>query len=182
MKKKDFPVSHARKFLEPGPVVLVSSQYQNETNIMTMGWHMVMQFIPSLIGCLISAGNHSYELIRNSGECVINIPSSNMIDTIIEIGTHSGTHHDKFSEHQLTVANPSVIKAPLIDECFANLECQLYDDRMIDDYSLFIFEVVKAHVADVPEWPKTIHYKGNGEFMESGKMMSFPDRFSGEYF
>ena len=74
-RKRDFPVSDIRRFLEPGPVVLVSSAHKGERNIMTMGWHMVMEFVPSLVGCLISSGNHSYELIRRSKECVINIPT-----------------------------------------------------------------------------------------------------------
>ena len=54
LKKKDFPVSNVRHFLEPGPIVLVSSKWKDETNIMTMGWHSVMEFSPSLIGCVIS--------------------------------------------------------------------------------------------------------------------------------
>ena len=64
--KKDFPVCNVRRFLEPGPIVLVSSAHDDQTNIMTMGWHMVMEFSPSLISCLISSGNHSFELIRKS--------------------------------------------------------------------------------------------------------------------
>ena len=74
-KKKDFPVSMIRRFLEPGPIVLVSSAWKGQTNIMTMGWHTVMEFQPSLIGCYITDGNHSFEMIRGSRECVINIPT-----------------------------------------------------------------------------------------------------------
>ncbi len=73
--KQNLPVDQIRKFLEPGPVVLVSSAWKGETNIMTMGWHMVMGFSPSLIGCYIWNENHSYDLIRKSKECVINIPT-----------------------------------------------------------------------------------------------------------
>ena len=51
--KKDFPVSNVRRFLEPGPIVLVSSAHRGKTNIMTMGWHMIMEFEPSLVGCYI---------------------------------------------------------------------------------------------------------------------------------
>jgi hypothetical protein len=68
--KKDFPVENIRRFLEPGPVVLVSSAYRNETNIMTMGWHMVVEFQPSLVGCIISNANHSFEMIHRSRQCV----------------------------------------------------------------------------------------------------------------
>ncbi len=62
--KTDFPVSNVRRFLEPGPIVLVSSAHKGETNIMTMGWHMIMEFVPSLIGCYIWTENHSFEMIR----------------------------------------------------------------------------------------------------------------------
>ena len=66
-KKHDFPVDQVRRFLEPGPIVLVSSQWKGERNIMTMGWHMVMEFSPSRIGCYIWDRNHSFEMIRRSG-------------------------------------------------------------------------------------------------------------------
>lgn len=72
--KKDFPVSEIRRFLEPRPIVLVSSAWKGEKNIMTMGWHMVMGEQPSFVGCYIWDVNHSQELIRKSKKCVINIP------------------------------------------------------------------------------------------------------------
>ncbi len=61
--KKDHPTHDIRRFVEPGPIVLVSSAYGNETNIMTMGWHMVTEFQPSLVGCIISSASHQW-LIR----------------------------------------------------------------------------------------------------------------------
>ncbi len=64
-QKFDFPVSQIRRLLEPGPIVLVSSQFGGERNIMTMGWHTVMEFTPSLVGCIISSSNYSFGLIRN---------------------------------------------------------------------------------------------------------------------
>ena len=73
--KKDFPTSDVRRFIEPGPIVLVSSRWKDETNIMTMGWHMIMGTEPSLIGCYIWTRNHSFNMIRKSKECVINIPT-----------------------------------------------------------------------------------------------------------
>ena len=75
MQKRDFPVDDVRRFLEPGPIVLVSSAWKGKTNIMTMGWHMVMGESPSLVGCFIWDQNHSFEMIRKSRECVINVPT-----------------------------------------------------------------------------------------------------------
>jgi flavin reductase (DIM6/NTAB) family NADH-FMN oxidoreductase RutF len=168
-KKQDFPVSDIRRFLEPGPVVLVSSADKGERNIMTMGWHMVMEFTPSLVGCLISSGNHSYELVSRSRECVINIPTVELAPIVAKIGNCSGAEVDKFARFGLTPAAGEKVAAPLIAECFANFECKLIDASLIDKYSLFVLEVVKAHVAPSPKYPRTIHYRGDGVFMVSGE-------------
>src|SRR3712207_9223115 len=74
-EKRDFPVSQVRRYLEPGPIVLVSSRCAGQSNIMTLGWHMILEFTPSLVGCMIAGGNHSFHMIRNSRECVINLPT-----------------------------------------------------------------------------------------------------------
>jgi flavin reductase (DIM6/NTAB) family NADH-FMN oxidoreductase RutF len=166
--KEDFPVSEVRRFLEPGPVVLVSSAWRKQADIMTMGWHMILEEQPSLIGCYVWTENHSRELIRKSGECVINIPTVALARKVVAIGNSSGRAVDKFAKYKLTPAPAAKVKAPLIAECFANFECKLVDTTLIRKYSLFVFEVVKAHVATWPEFPKTMHYRGSGLFMISG--------------
>src|SRR5579863_5992040 len=123
--KIDFPVAQVRRYLEPGPIVLVSSAWRGERNIMTMGWHTVMEFSPALIGCVIAAGNHSFELIRRSRECVVNLPTVALLDTAVGIGNCSGAEVDKFDEFKLTPASAHKVKAPLIAECHANFECKL---------------------------------------------------------
>ena len=179
-KKKDFPVSDVRRFIESGPIVLVSSRWKGKTNIMTMGWHMVMEFQPSLIGCYIWDQNHSFEIIRKSRECVINVPTHDLIRTVIGIGNCSGEDTDKFEEFGLTPVPARKVKAPLIKECYANFECRLADARLIRKYSLFVFEVVKAHVAVSPAFPRTIHYRGEGRFMVSGKEVNHARYFRPE--
>jgi flavin reductase (DIM6/NTAB) family NADH-FMN oxidoreductase RutF len=166
--KTDFPVSNVRRFLEPGPIVLVSSAHKGKTNIMTMGWHMVMEFQPSLVGCVISSANHSFEMIRKSRQCVINIPTEEIAATVVKIGNSSGRDIDKFDAFGLTAAPGTHVRAPLIAECYASFECLLADAHQVKKYNLFVFEVVKAHVATAPKHPKTIHYRGDGEFMISG--------------
>lgn len=170
--KQDYPVQNVRHFLEPGPVVLLSSRSGKETDIMTLGWHTVLEFTPSLVGCMISAGNHSHALIRTSRECVINLPTSALLDTVVGIGNCSGEHVDKFEKFSLTAASGSVVKAPMIAECHANFECKLVEDSLGDPFNFFIFEVVKAHVSPSPQKPETVHYCGDGEFMLSGKHVS----------
>ena len=167
-KKKNLPVDQIRRFLEPGPIVLVSSAWKEQTDIMTMGWHMVMGFKPSLICCYIWNANHSFELIRKSKECVFNIPTIELATKVVKIGNCSGKRINKFEKFNLTADPAQKVNAPLIKECFANFECRLVETSLINRYSLFIFEVVKAHVVTSPKYPKTIHYRGEGEFMISG--------------
>jgi flavin reductase (DIM6/NTAB) family NADH-FMN oxidoreductase RutF len=170
-KKTDFPVHEVRRYLEPGPIVLVSSRWRDRTNIMTLGWHTVMEFSPSLVGCMISGGNHSFRLIRDSGECVINLPTTALTDTVVGIGNTSGAKIDKFQEFGLTAEAAQEVGAPLIRECHASFECRLHDDALVDRYNFFIFEVVKAHVTPVPKHPKTLHYTGGGVFVTAGGMV-----------
>ncbi len=171
-EKDDFPVDQVRRYLEPGPIVLVTSRVRDRTNVMTLGWHTVLEFSPSLVGLMISSGNHSFRMIRETGECVINLPTTELTDTVVRIGNTSGADIDKFSEFGLTPDQASSVKPPLIRECHASFECRLHDDALVDRYNFFIFEVVKAHVAKTPEHPETLHYTGDGVFMVSGKIIS----------
>jgi len=172
-KKSDFPVSNARRLLEPGPIVLVTSHWEGANNIMTMGWHTVMEFSPSLVGCIIAGGNHSFDMIRKSGQCVINVPTADIAPTVVRIGNCSGADIDKFAKFELTADPAQEVEAPLIAQCYASLECRLHDDSLVDRYNFFIFEVVKARAARTPKNPRTIHYRGDGEFMLSDGTRSF---------
>ncbi|WP_424134746.1 flavin reductase family protein [Roseomonas chloroacetimidivorans] len=180
IRKQDFPVDQIRRFIEPGPIVLVSSAWKGERNIMTMGWHMVMEFSPSLIGCYIWEANYSREMIRRSRECVINVPTADLAEVVVDIGNCSGAEVDKFARFGLTTVEGEQVKAPLIAECFANLECRVVDTAMVRKYSLFILEVVKAHAPRRPKYPKTIHYRGDGQFMVAGDELNLRRRFRPE--
>jgi len=180
MKKLDFPLAQVRRYLEPGPIVLISSAFGGAANIMTLGWHTVMEFTPSLVGCMIAGGNHSFELIRQSRECVINLPTTTLTNQVVGIGNCSGADVDKFEKFGLTASKAALVKAPLIAECVANFECRLVDDAMVQKYNFFIFEVVKAHVAASPKHPETLHYIGDGVFMVAGKIISRRRKFRPE--
>jgi flavin reductase (DIM6/NTAB) family NADH-FMN oxidoreductase RutF len=179
-KKTDFPVSQVRRYLEPGPIVLVSSAWQGKTNIMTLGWHTVLAFSPSLIGLMIWSGNHSHRMIRESRECVVNLPTTAMTDTVVGIGNTTGAEIDKFSRFDLAAHEAEEVDAPLIGECHASFECRLHDDALVERYDFFIFEVVKAHVAASPKHPETLHYTGDGVFMIAGKVISRRSQFRAE--
>jgi flavin reductase (DIM6/NTAB) family NADH-FMN oxidoreductase RutF len=176
-RKKSFPPDKVRRFLEPGPIVLVSSAHRGERNVMTLGWHVVLGFDPSLVGCYIWDENHSFSLIRRSRECVINVPTVDLIDAVIAVGNSHGPGVDKFAAFGLTPVEASKVGAPLIAECYASFECRLVDTSLIRRYGFFVFEVVKAHVATAPRYPTTMHYRGDGVFMISGRNVSYRRRF-----
>ncbi|HBK46611.1 MAG TPA: flavin reductase [Xanthomonadaceae bacterium] len=171
-RKHDFPVEQVRRFLEPGPIVLVSTQHRGQRDVMTMGWYMVLEFSPSLLACCISRGNHSHALALRSRQCVINLPGAELVDSVVRIGNSSGAEIDKFEAFGLTTTPGSAVQAPLIDQCHSSFECRLHDDSQVRGYDLFIWEVVKAHVARVPKLPQTVHYRGDGRFMVSGPDIS----------
>lgn len=168
MNKKSWPLEDVRHWLEPGPVVLISSRWQGKNNIMTLGWHTILAFSPSLVGCMISAGNLSFERIRQSGECVINLPDASLADAVAGIGNCDGDECDKFAAFDLTAEKSEQVSAPSIAECHGNFECRLYDDAMVESYNFFIFEVVAARVKPQPVWPQTLHYTGGGIFRTDG--------------
>lgn len=179
-RKQDFPVWQIRRYLEPGPIVLVSSAWKGARNVMTMGWHMVMEFEPSRIGCFITSANHSYEMIRRSRQCVINVPTADMAKTVVGIGNCSGAEVDKFERFGLTAEEGEQVKAPLIAECPVSLECRVTDTSLLRKYSFFVLEVVKAHAAPRPKYPKTLHYTGDGVFMVAGGHISLRRQFRPE--
>ncbi|MBN9520764.1 flavin reductase family protein [bacterium] len=177
-RKTDFDVNKIRRFLEPGPVILVSSAHGGERNIMTMGWHTMLGY--DHVGCYIWDQNHSRGLIEKSRECVINVPTFDLIDAVIGVGNTHGPGVDKFAAFGLTPAKAEAVGAPLIEECYASFECKLVDDSQAGRYSLFVFECVKAHAAAAPKYPKTVHYRGDGVFMVAGENKSYRRKFKPE--
>jgi flavin reductase (DIM6/NTAB) family NADH-FMN oxidoreductase RutF len=179
LKKHDFPLIRIREHLETGPIVLVASHHKGRSNIMTMGWHTMLDFKPALFGCYIWDGNRSFKAIRKSGECVINVPTADLLDKVVQIGNSHADDGDKFEATGLTPGKARKVKAPLINECYASFECCLYDDRMVKTYGFFIWQVVKAHVAKVDQ-PRTLHYRGQGTFMRAGAEIDRKKRFRPE--
>ena len=171
-RKRSVSPETVRRHLEPGPIVLVTSSWRGKTNIMTMGWHMMIGFEPALVGTYIWDRNHSFDMIRSAKSCVINVPTADMLDTVVRIGNCSGEDTDKFELFGLSARKAARVSAPTIAQCYASFECRLHDVAMIDDYSLFIWEVVAAHVSPSPKNPHTIHYRGDGEFMLGGEAVS----------
>ena len=102
--KRDFPVEKVRRFLEPGPVVILSAAHGGERDLMTMGWHMVLMDEPSLLGCFLWDRNYTRGLVEKSEECVINLPTVDLVKAVIGIGNTHGPEPDKFEHFGLTAA------------------------------------------------------------------------------
>jgi flavin reductase (DIM6/NTAB) family NADH-FMN oxidoreductase RutF len=176
MAKRSFPLSKVYGLLEPGPVVMVTTARQGRMNIMTQSWHTMMEFEPPLVGCVISNRNYTFDTLKATKECVINIPTVELANKAVGCGNTSGRKVDKFKTFHLTPAAASCVKAPLIVECFANLECKVVDTRMVSPYCFFVLEVLKAWIDPARKDPRTIHHRGKGQFMVAGETIKLPSK------
>lgn len=174
MTKTSFPLSQVYGLLEPGPVVMLSTAGVGRPNIMTMSWHTMLEFDPPTVGCVISNRNYTFDLLTASRECAINIPTADLAVKVVGVGNCSGREVDKFAAFGLTAVAAESVKAPLVDECYANLECRIVDDEMVERYNLFILEVCQAWIDLSRNDPRTLHHRGSGAFMVAGETIALP--------
>jgi flavin reductase (DIM6/NTAB) family NADH-FMN oxidoreductase RutF len=168
---KELSLSKVYQLLEPGPVVLLTTAYKNRADVMTMSWHMMVEFEPPLIACVVSSADYSFAALRKTKECVIAIPALELAPKVVKVGNCSGRDVEKFAKFGLTPAPAECVAAPLVAECFANLECKVADTRLVNKYNLFVLEVLKAWTDPAQKNPKTIHHHGYGRFAVDGEMI-----------
>jgi len=173
---KDLPLSKVYQLLEPGPVVLLTTAYKGRANVMTMSWHMMVEFEPPLIACVVSSADYSFAALRATKECVIAIPSLGLAPKVVKIGNCSGRDVDKFERFGLRPAPAERVAAPLMVDCFANFECKVANTRLVNKYNLFVLEALKAWIDPAQQNPKTIHHHGNGRFAVDGEMIKLKSR------
>lgn len=173
---KSFPLSKVYGLLEPGPVVLLTTTRGGRNNVMTMSWHLMMEFEPPLIGCVVSNRDYSFKMLKATRECVIAIPVVKLASKVVRIGNSSGRDIDKFKTFGLTAVPASAVSAPLIGECYANLECRVLDTTFVNKYNFFVLEVVRAWIDPSVKDPKTIHHLGKGIFFVAGKRIKLSSR------
>jgi flavin reductase (DIM6/NTAB) family NADH-FMN oxidoreductase RutF len=168
---KDLPLSKVYQLLEPGPVVLVTTAHKGRANIMAMSWHMMVEFEPPLVACIVSNANFSFTALRATKECVIAIPALELAPKVVGIGNCSGQDVDKFKKFSLTPMPAERVAPPLVAECFANLECRVVDTHLVNKFNLFVLEVLKAWSDPAQKNPKTIHHHGYGKFVVDGEVI-----------
>lgn len=177
MEKKSLPLSEVYRLLEPGPVVLLTTMDKKKgPNIMTMSWHMMVDFDPPLTACVVSNRDYSFEALRKTKECVINIPTVDLAKKVVACGNSTGRKIDKFKKFGLTPVAASAVAPPLIDECYASIECKVVDTSMVNKYGIFILEGVKAWIDRTVKDPKTLHHRGKGIFAVTGKTIKMPSK------
>ncbi len=140
----------AQNILFPLPVVLVSCADANHRpNIITLAWAGTLNSVPPIIGISVQPIRHSHEIIDNSGEFVVNIPSTAQLHESTICGTKSGRDMDKFKELSLTADKATTLThAPLIREATINIECVVTKRVVLGSHTLFLGEVKLVHVAD----------------------------------
>ncbi len=161
-------LSKAFTLIEPGPVVLVTTRDGHKNNIMTISWTMVMDFTP-VFAITTGPWNHSYKALQESRECVLAIPTVDLIDKVIGIGTCSGADTDKFEKFKLNPVKGKHVKAPLIEECLANIECKVAD--VIEKHGIVVLEGLSAWFDDVRKEKRTLHAVGDGTFIADGRKL-----------
>ena len=175
-RKTNLPLSRVYRLIEPGPVVLLTTARKGRANVMPMSWHAMLEFEPPLIACVVSNRNYSFQALKATKECGINIPTVDLASAVVRCGNSSGRTVDKFTAFGLTPTPASLIAAPLIAECYANLECRVVDTRMVTRYNLFVLEVLTAWHAPSVKQAKTVHHLGFGTFMVAGKRITLPSK------
>lgn len=163
---ESLPIGKAFTLMEPGPVVLVTTNDGQKDNVMTISWTMVLDFAAAFA---ITTGpwNHSYAALRESRQCVIAIPTVDLIDTVVGVGTCSGKDTDKFEKFGLTRVKAGQVRAPLIKECLANIECRVVD--IIDRHGIIVLEGIAAYFDAARKEKKTLHAVGDGTFVVDGR-------------
>lgn len=168
---KALPLADVYQLLEPGPVVLLTTADQNRRNVMTLSWHMMVEFEPPLLACVVSSDDFSFTALNATQECVIAIPAIELAEKVVAIGNVSGRNVDKFRSFGLTPVTAQQVCAPLIAECFVNLECRVVDSSLVARFNLFVLEVVQAWLDPRQTDPKTIHHQGYGRFVVDGERL-----------
>jgi flavin reductase (DIM6/NTAB) family NADH-FMN oxidoreductase RutF len=165
---EELDISKAFTLLEPGPVVLVSTFDGNKSNVMTISWTMVLDFKPTL-AMTTGEWNYSFAALAKTKECIIAIPTVDMLDDIVGIGTCSGADTDKFEKFNLTPVRGKEVKAPLIKECLANIECKVVD--IIGKHNIVVLDAVAAYFDNSRKEKRTLHAVGDGTFIVDGRKL-----------
>lgn len=133
--------------LMPLPAALVTcGDIDNKPNIITIAWCGIVCSKPPMLSVSITEKRYSFNLIKQSGEFVVNMTGSNLVNEVDFCGNNSGRDFDKFKETGLTPEPAQKVKAPLIKESPINLECKVSQTNNLGSHHIFIAEIVATHI------------------------------------
>jgi len=163
---ESLPLHKAFTLIEPGPVTLVTTHDGHRDNVMTITWTMVLDFSASFA---ITTGpwNYSYAALTKTKECVIALPTVDMLDIAVGIGTCCGREVDKFEKFGLTRAKAGQVRAPLIEQCLANIECRVVD--IVKPHGIVVLQGVAAWLDGDRKERRLLHAIGDGTFVVDGR-------------
>jgi len=167
---KKLPLEKAFTLIEPGPVIMITTFDGKKNNVMTISWNMVMDFTPQF-AILTGPWNHSYKALVKTKECVISIPAVDISEQVIRSGSCSGKDIDKFKKFNLTPLKAKNVKAPLIKECIANIECKVVDH--IKKHNIFVLNGIAAWTNDERKEKRMFHAVGDGIFIADGHKINY---------
>lgn len=163
---KNLLLSKAFTLIEPGPVVLVTTSDGHKDNVMTISWTMVLDFAASF-ALTTGPWNHSYAALEKTKECVISIPTIDLLDTVVGVGTCSGRDVDKFETFGLTRVKARHVRPPLIKDCVANIECRVVD--IVERHNIVVLEGLAAYLDSSRKEKRKLHAIGDGTFVVDGR-------------
>lgn len=132
--------------LNPEPPVLVSCGSMEASNLITIGWTGTICTQPSMVSISVRPERYSYQLIKDSGEFVINLPTRKLVRAVDWCGVKSGRDYDKFAEMKLTPLPASTVSCPILAESPVNLECQVTQVIPLGSHDLFLAKVTAVDV------------------------------------
>ncbi len=145
----------ARTYWKPGtiiyplPAVMVScGETPEEFNIITIAWTGTINSDPPMCYISVRPGRHSYDIIKRTGEYVINLTTEKLARATDWCGCRSGKKYNKWKEMNLTPAPAKIVKAPIIEESPVNIECRVKDIIELGTHHMFISDVVSVSVDD----------------------------------
>ncbi|KAL7627672.1 hypothetical protein AAE478_001865 [Parahypoxylon ruwenzoriense] len=201
-----YPPSKVYRLIEPGPVLLVTtgSLADSTHNVMTIGFHMVMQHeSPPLVGICLGPWDASFAALKKQRECVLAVPAVEMAGVVVDVGNCSAADDDddgddgddddtnddgdtsrglnKWQRFGLEALPAAKVKAPLVGgpDVIANIECVVEDTKMVSKYSMWVLKPVKAWLnpdKKPGEGGKMFHHRGDGTFVVDGEVLDLKDR------
>lgn len=167
---KKVKIEKALTFIEPGPVLLVTTFDGRKNNVMTISWSMPLDFDGRFALCT-GPWNYSFQALRNQKECVLCVPGPEMVKTAVQIGTVSGEDTDKFKKFKLQTCLASQVKAPLLKGCVACVECRV--ESFLSKYGIFVLKALQAWTDPACQDKRIVHAVGDGTFCTDGEKFNF---------